>query len=85
MIYFGEFSGCYKPTPLKMNLVLEIRMAPKEVGKFVLQSIFTLSCSFFYSVSAPLNSANPYFGVSCPPSDSVQNLDRYFLVPKVCL
>ena len=25
----GEFSGCYKPTPLKMNLVLEIRLVPK--------------------------------------------------------
>ena len=68
-----------------MNLVLEIRLAPKQMGKFLLQGIFTLPCSFFYSVSAPLNSANPYFRVSCPPSDSVQDLDRYFLVSQVWL
>ena len=31
---FGEFfSGHYKPTPLKMNLVLEIRLASKQVGE----------------------------------------------------
>ena len=82
---FGKFSGCYKPTPLKMNLVLEIRLAPKQMGKLILQSIFALPCSFLYTVSAPLNSTNLDFGVSCPPSDSVQNLDRYFLIPKVCL
>ena len=32
----SEFSGCYKPTPLKMNLVLEIRLVPKQVGKLLL-------------------------------------------------
>jgi hypothetical protein len=68
-----------------MNLVLEIRLAPKQMGKFFLQSIFTLPCSLFYSMSAPLNSANPYFGVSGSPGDGVQNLDRYFLVPQVWL
>ena len=68
-----------------MNLVLEIRLASKQMGKFLLQGIFTLPCSLFYSVFAPLNSANPYFGVSCPPSDSVQDLDRYFLVSQVWL
>ena len=85
MIYFVKFSGCYKPTPLKMNLVLEIRLASKEVGKLLLQSIFTLPYNFFYSVFAPLYYANPYFRVSCPPSDSVQDLDRYFLVSQVWL
>ena len=35
MIYFGGFSGCYKPTPLKMNLVLEIRLASKQVGEIL--------------------------------------------------
>ena len=73
-----NFSGCHKPTPLKMNLVLEIWLASKQMGKFLLQGIFTLPCSLFYSVSAPLNSSNPYFGVSCPPSDSVKDLDRIF-------
>ena len=33
---FGKFSGCYKPTPLKMNLILEIRLASKQMGKFLL-------------------------------------------------
>ena len=68
-----------------MNLVLEIRLVPKEMGKLLLQSVFAFPRGFFYSVSAPLNSANLYFGISCPPGDSVQNLDRYFLVTKVCL
>ena len=77
---FRWILGCYKPTPLKMNLVLEIRLAPKQVGKFLLQSVFTFPRRFFYSMSAPLDSANPYFGVSRPPGDSVQNLDRYLLV-----
>ena len=36
VIYLGEFSGCYKPTPLKMNLVLEIQLVPKEMGKLLL-------------------------------------------------
>ena len=49
-----------------MNLILEIRLVPKEVGKLLLQSIFAFPRSFFYSVSAPLNSAYPYFGVSGP-------------------
>ena len=61
---FCGFSGCYKPTPLKMNLVLEIRLISKEVGKFFLQSVFAFPRSFFYSMSAPLNSANPYLRVS---------------------
>ena len=85
VIYLGEFSGCYKPTPLKMNLVLEIRLVSKEMGKLLLQSIFTFPRNFFYSMSTPLNSANPYLRVSCPPFGSVQNLDRYFLVSQVWL
>ena len=80
MIYFGEFSGCYKPTPLKMNLVLEIRLVPKEMGKFLLQSVFAFPRRFFYSVSAPLYSAYSYFRVSSPPGDGVENLDRYFFI-----
>ena len=76
----GEFLGCYKPTPLKMNLVLEIRLIPKQVGKFLLQGVFAFPCRFFYSVSAPLDSAYPYFRVSGPSGDSVENLDWYFLI-----
>ena len=68
-----------------MNLVLEIRLVPKEMGKFLFQSVFAFPRRFFYSVPAPLNSANPYLGVSCPPSDCVQDLDRYFLVSQVWL
>ena len=68
-----------------MNLVLEIRLAPKQMGKLLLQSVFVFSRSFFYSVTAPLDSANPYLGVSCSPSDCVQDLDRYFLVSQVWL
>ena len=67
-----------------MNLVLEIRLVPKEMGKFLLQSVFAFSRRFFYSVfysvSAPLDSAYSYFRVSGPSGDSVENLDRYFLI-----
>ena len=31
-----DFSRCHKPTPLKINLVLEIRLAPKQMGKLFL-------------------------------------------------
>ena len=55
-----DFYRCYKSTTLKMNLVLEIQLASKEVGKLLLQSIFAFPRSFFYSVSGPLYSANPY-------------------------
>ena len=68
-----------------MNLVLEIRLDPKQMGKLLLQSIFVFPRRLFYSMSAPLDSANPYFGVSCSLGDGVQNLDRYFLVPQVWL
>ena len=60
-------------------------MMCSEMGKLLLQSIFVFPRSFFYPVSAPLDSANPYFGVSCPPGDSVQNLDRYLLISQVWL
>ena len=80
MIYFGEFSGCYKPTPLKMNLVLEIRLVPKEMGKFLLQSVFAFPRRFFYSVPTSLDSAYPYFRVFGLPGDSIENLDRYLLI-----
>ena len=53
-----EFSGCYKPTPLKRNLVLEIRLARKEVGKFFLQGIFSFPGCPCFSMSAPLNMTN---------------------------
>ena len=85
MIFEYEFLGCYKPTPLKMNLVLEIRLVPKEMGKLLHQSVFAFPGSLFHSLSAPLNSAYPYFGVSGPPSDRVHNFDRYLLVMQVWL
>ena len=80
MIFEYEFSGCYKSTPLKMNLVLEIRLVPKEMGKFLLRSVFALPRRFLYSVSAPVDSAYPYFRVSGSSGDSVENLDRYILI-----
>jgi hypothetical protein len=51
----------YKPTPLKMNLILEIRLVPEQVGKLFPQRILSFPHGFFYSVSAPLDSAHPYF------------------------
>ena len=68
-----------------MNLVLEIQLVPKEMGKLLLQSIFAFPRSFFYSVSAPLDSANLYFRISRSSCDSVQNLDRYLLISQVRL
>ena len=68
-----------------MNLVLEIRLAPKQVGKLLLQTVFAFLGSFFHSMSAPLNSADQYFRVSRLPGDGVQNLDWCFLVSQVWL
>ena len=78
---FGrDFSGCYKPTPPKRNLILEIRLVPKEMGKLLLQCVLAFPSSFCYTMSTPLHSAHPYFRVSCPFGDSVQDFDRYFLI-----
>jgi hypothetical protein len=53
--------GCYKPTSLKMNLVLEIQLVPEQMGKLFLQRIFLFPRGFFYSVCAPLDPAHLYF------------------------
>jgi hypothetical protein len=46
--------------PLKMNLVLEIRLVPEQVGKLIPQRVLSFPCGFFYSVSVPLDSAHSY-------------------------
>ena len=69
MIFEYKFLSCYKPTPLKMNIVLEIRLVPKEMGELLFQSVFTFPSSFLNSVSAPLNSTNLYFRIFCPSCD----------------
>jgi hypothetical protein len=53
-----EFSGYYKPTPLKMNLVLEIRLVPKRMGKLFSQGIFSFPGCFCFGISIPLNMIN---------------------------
>jgi hypothetical protein len=50
----------YKPTPLKMNVVLEIRLVPEHVGELLPQRVLLFPCGFFYSVPAPLNSAHSH-------------------------
>jgi hypothetical protein len=51
----------YKPTPLKMNLALEIRLSFEQVGKLLLQRVLSFPRDFFRSGSAPLDSGHPYF------------------------
>ena len=53
-----EFLGRYKPTPLKRNLILEIRLPPKQVGKLFLQGIFSFLGGLCFGMSAPLNTIN---------------------------
>jgi hypothetical protein len=51
VIFECDFLGCYKPTPHKRNLVLEIRLVSKGMGKFLPQGIFSFSCCFCFSVT----------------------------------
>jgi hypothetical protein len=41
----------YKPTPLKMNLILEIRLIPEQVGKLFLHRVVSFPSGFFYSAN----------------------------------
>jgi len=56
---------------VKMNLVLEIRLIPKQMGKFLLQGVFAFPCRLFHTVSAPLDPADSHFGVSGSSGDSI--------------
>jgi hypothetical protein len=58
VIFECRFLGCYKPTPLKRNLVLEIRLVSKEMGKLLPKGIFSFPCCFCFSVPTPLNMTN---------------------------
>jgi hypothetical protein len=44
-----------------MNLILEIRLDPEQVGKLFPQRVLSFQRGFYYSMSASLNSAHPYF------------------------
>jgi hypothetical protein len=48
--------GCYKPSPLKMNLVLEIRwLRTEECGEVLSELIFSFPSGFLLGVICPLN------------------------------
>jgi len=80
-----EFLGRYKPTPLKRNLILEIRLPPKQVGKLFLQGIFSFPGSICFGMSAPLNTTNSECFHRGLLGDCVQDFDWNFLISKIIL
>jgi hypothetical protein len=52
-------SGCYKTSPLKMNLVLEIQMDQKRNLETLPSILLLFPCSFFLDVVTPLHLAHP--------------------------
>ena len=60
--------GCYKPTTLKMNLVLEIRRGQKEIGQGL--GVFSKSVDQHRGsgVQPPLETLLRPHQYSCPPS-----------------
>jgi hypothetical protein len=48
---------CYQPTPLKMNLVLEIQTDQKRNLEILPSTLLPFPCSFFLGMMAPLHLA----------------------------
>ena len=78
------FLGCYKPSPLKQNLIPRFEKGQKdylgfkEIGKLRPDVIFSLLGSFFFSVVAPLNIEKLDASGSGGSKIFFQNIDGYF-------
>src|SRR3954467_13536134 len=78
------FLGCYKPSPLKQNLVPRFEKGRKdyprfeEIGKLRLDVIFALPSSFLFCVVAPLNLEKLDASGSDRSKSFFQNADGYF-------
>src|SRR3954469_7398790 len=78
------FLGCYKPFPLKQNLVPRFEKGRKdylgfeEIGKLRPDMIFTLPGSFLFCVVAPLNLEKLDASGSGSSESFFQNTDGYF-------
>src|SRR3954464_3050262 len=83
------FLGCYKPSPLKKNLVPRFEKGRKdylgfeEIGKLRPDVIFALPGSFLFCVVAPLNLEKLDASGSGSSESFFQNTDGYFRVGQV--
>ena len=80
----SQVLGCYKPSPLKKNLVPRFkRLGTKEIGKLSLEIIFSLPGGFLFSMVAPLDLQELD---ASRPGGSVgflQNTNGYFTVGQI--
>src|SRR4051812_44837447 len=83
------FLGCYKPSPLKQNLVPRFEKGRKdylgfeEIGKLRPDVIFALPGSFLFCVVAPLNFEKLDASGSGGSESFFQNTDGYFRIGQV--
>ena len=83
------FLGCYKPSPLKKNLVPRFEKVRKdylgfeEIGKLRPDVIFSLPGIFFFRVVAPLNLEKLDASGSGSSESFFQNTDGYFGIGQV--
>ena len=80
MIFSIQNLGCYKPTPLRMNFVLEIRWVSEQMREFLFKVIFPFPCRFSLIMSAPLNPTHPNFRSPGLFGNGIQNLHWHLLV-----
>ena len=83
------FLGCYKPSPLKQNLVPRFEKGQKdylgfeEIGKLRPDVIFALPGSFLLCVVAPLNLEKLDASGSGSSEGFFQDTDGYFKIRQV--
>ena len=85
------FLGCYKPSPLKQNLVPRFEKGRKdylgfeEIGKLRPNVIFAFPGSFLFCVVAPLNLEKRDASGSGSSESLFQNMDGYFGISQVII
>ena len=83
--------GCYKPSPLKQNLIPRFEKGRKdylgfeEIGKLRPDVIFALPGSFLFCVVAPLNLEKLDASGSGGSESFLQNTDGYFGIGQVII
>ena len=73
--------GCYKPSLLKMNLILEIRwLRTEECGEVLSELILSFPSDFLLGVISPLNLTKIYLPSSGETNSFIQNPKGYFSI-----
>ncbi len=76
--------GCYKPSPLKMNLVLEIRwLRTEEGGEIISKLILSFPSGFLLGVITPLDLTEFNLPSSGETNSFFQNPKGYFSIGQV--